>query len=110
MKSLVFLSIAAAAVFGAMTSVDLAKKGDGNAAALFMGFTASLQRPASAPSAQSSTRRDHDPCPFQQPNAPVRAQRPDPSTQGTLFLDRRGARNGRVLASNVRRLIPSSLG
>lgn len=40
MKSLVFLSIAAAAVVGAMTSVDLAKKGDGNAAALFMSFTA----------------------------------------------------------------------
>ena len=40
MKSLVFLSIAAAAVVGAMTSMDLAKKGDGNAAALFMGFTA----------------------------------------------------------------------
>ena len=39
-KSLVFLSIAAAAVLGAMTSVDLAKKGDGNAAALFAGFTA----------------------------------------------------------------------
>lgn len=40
MKSLVFLSIAAAAVVGAMTSMDLAKKGDGNAAALFAGFTA----------------------------------------------------------------------
>ena len=40
MKSLVFLSIAAAAVVGAMTSVDLAKKGDGNTAALFMCFTA----------------------------------------------------------------------
>jgi len=40
MKSLAFLSIAAAAVVGAMTSVDLVKKGDGNAAALFMGLTA----------------------------------------------------------------------
>ena len=40
MKPLVFLSIAAAAVVGAMTSVDLVKKGDHNAAALFAGFTA----------------------------------------------------------------------
>ena len=40
MKTITFLSIAAAAVVGAMTSMDLAKKGDGNAAALFMGFTA----------------------------------------------------------------------
>ncbi len=40
MKTITFLSIAAAAVVGAMTSVDLAKKGDGNAAALFAGFTA----------------------------------------------------------------------
>jgi len=40
MKTFAFLSIAAAAVVGAMTSVDLVKKGDHNAAALFAGFTA----------------------------------------------------------------------
>ena len=40
MKTITFLSIAAAAVVGAMTSVDLVKKGEHNAAALFAGFTA----------------------------------------------------------------------
>ena len=40
MKSLAFLTIAAAAIFGGMTSADLAKKGNHNAAALFAGFTA----------------------------------------------------------------------
>ena len=40
MKTITFLCIAAAAVVGAMTSVDLVKKGDHNAAALFAGFTA----------------------------------------------------------------------
>jgi len=40
MKSFAFLAIAAAAIFGGVTSADLAKKGDHTAAALFAGFTA----------------------------------------------------------------------
>ncbi len=40
MKSFAFLAIAAAALFGGVTSADLAKKGDHTAAALFCGFAA----------------------------------------------------------------------